>query len=86
MERTGAGIFGVLVIAGVFIGGYELALTLWNIRPLGDIKAIYITSDPSKDDEINRLSSKVGELKTKCNNQDQMFSLFEGERAVPTRL
>ena len=36
-----AGAFGILVIAGMLIGGYELALSLWAIHPLGEIKSTF---------------------------------------------
>jgi hypothetical protein len=42
---TLAGILGVIIIAGLFTGGYELALALWKARPLG-----YIATQPSNGD------------------------------------
>lgn|GEM_PF-5483347 len=34
-----AGIFGIAILAGIFIGGYELAVSMWTLRPLGTIEA-----------------------------------------------
>jgi hypothetical protein len=76
-----AGIFGLIALVGIVVGGFQLGITLWNARPLGDIRPIYAMSDPAKDDEIKRLSSSLRDLQDKYNNKDQMNSLFEGERA-----
>ena len=36
-----AGAFGIVVIVGVFIGGYELAIRMWELRPVGTIQSTF---------------------------------------------
>lgn len=59
---TWAGILGVIVVAGVFIGGYEFSLQIWNSRPLGEIAAT-LKSDPgAKTAEIAQLRQQISDL------------------------
>lgn len=45
--------FGILVIVGVFIGGYEFSLQAWNAKPLGEISITLPSADPgAKNAEI----------------------------------
>ncbi len=61
-----AGIFGVLVIAGVFIGGYEFSIQIWNARPLGEIKSVLPSANSNaKDAEIAQLKQENSDLRAR---------------------
>jgi hypothetical protein len=52
-----------LVIIRVFLGvlgGYELTLTTWNVKPVGEIKIAFRSADPgAKDAEIIFLTNAL---------------------------
>jgi hypothetical protein len=57
---TWYGVFGVLVVVGIFIGGYEFSMQIWNSRPLGDITTSIPSADPgAKNTEIVQLKQQI---------------------------
>lgn len=60
---AGAGIFGLLIVIGLVVGGYEMIAEMWKARPVEDINVVFTTKDhPGTDAEISRLH---GELEKK---------------------
>jgi hypothetical protein len=58
-----AGAFGILVIAGVFIGGYELGVQAWNSKQVSEIKAVFSSPSVTSSAEVEQLKKENKELK-----------------------
>lgn len=69
-----AGIFGLIVIAGIFTGGYELALILWNAKPIGEIKS-----------EFPLISPTIPEVATQPPNQQAVAPPVLPELITPPK-
>lgn len=66
---TAAGIFGLMMIVGVFAGGYELALAVWNSKPIGEITSVVPSADPgAKDAEIISLKAALSAAQQTASN------------------
>lgn len=86
-----AGMFGALVIAGIFMGGYELGVAVWHARPLGAIETHFSSADPgAKDAVIKQLQQEIKSIqrtqqvvvKERLNPPSETVSAVKGEPQI----
>ncbi len=90
------GMLGIAVLAALFVGGYELALTIWNIKPIGEI--VSNSADPgAKDARIVELERELREherpmimqippeLDRLLQHQDQELSKLRDSQPSPRK-